>query len=97
MPKCMEDNEIYSECGNTVCQKTCKNIHSKSICKAKCQPGCVCKDGYVKNKYGKCISPDECGKNIDNINNPLPNSSRNIISYANVMVLLKLFIFYLAV
>ncbi|GFY53482.1 hypothetical protein TNIN_220713 [Trichonephila inaurata madagascariensis] len=59
--KCTKENTKYTECGAyPFCQKTCEN-HDRIIpCPPICLPGCVCKDGFVKNSEGECIAIDKC-------------------------------------
>ncbi|RVE52845.1 hypothetical protein evm_002502, partial [Chilo suppressalis] len=60
---CPEGQE-YSDCPQAICGPiTCDETgFPKTICgdKAICNPGCLCKDGKIKNKDGKCVSPDQC-------------------------------------
>lgn len=58
---CNKPNEIYTECNNNGCQKTCKNRNVKSNCTAICKPGCICANGYMKNQKGICVRPQNCG------------------------------------
>ncbi|KMR05351.1 chymotrypsin inhibitor-like protein [Lasius niger] len=55
-PKCPK-NEIYKKCG-TACQPSCKNPNP--ICNKLCVKGCFCKDGQLRNKWGKCVEPCDC-------------------------------------
>nr|UPQ64758.1 zonadhesin-like protein 2 [Plectrocnemia conspersa] len=59
-PACGE-NEVYSECGNNGCQNTCENPTLSWVCKGICTPGCICAEGYLKDKNGKCVLPCHCG------------------------------------
>ncbi|KAG8183312.1 hypothetical protein JTE90_002804 [Oedothorax gibbosus] len=53
-------NEKYYNCVPT-CRDTCDNYDDKhAICTKICRPGCACKEGYVKNKHGKCVEPSQC-------------------------------------
>lgn len=58
---CPQPNEIYSDCNNNACQKTCDTKDDELNCKHECKPGCICRDGFVRNKYGECIRSDQCG------------------------------------
>ncbi|KAL0840528.1 hypothetical protein ABMA28_015747 [Loxostege sticticalis] len=66
-PTCPE-NERYDPCPATLCgPKTCDEAGFPLNCTqreegAKCpgKPGCVCKDGYLRDKNGKCIPTDQC-------------------------------------
>ncbi|CAG9785163.1 unnamed protein product [Diatraea saccharalis] len=60
---CPADEEL-SECPNRSNNpQTCnevgypKPINTSSV---KCKPACVCKDGKVRNKDGKCVPPSQC-------------------------------------
>lgn len=57
---CCPKNEVYSECGNNGCQNTCANPDIAAICKAACNPGCVCKNTYLRNTKNVCVSAAEC-------------------------------------
>ncbi|RVE52844.1 hypothetical protein evm_002501 [Chilo suppressalis] len=60
------DGEEYSECPDASCSPlTCDkagfpnpNCGSSSSCPGK--PGCICKDGKLRNKDGKCVDSNEC-------------------------------------
>ncbi|CAH2992095.1 unnamed protein product [Chilo suppressalis] len=60
------DGEEYSECPDASCSPlTCDkagfpnpNCGNSSSCPGK--PGCICKDGKLKNKDGKCVDSNEC-------------------------------------
>ncbi|XP_077290901.1 zonadhesin-like [Arctopsyche grandis] len=59
--KCTGPNEMFSECGNNSCQKNCDTYDRKDIaCRPSCNPGCICKDGYIRNQQGVCVTPDQC-------------------------------------
>jgi hypothetical protein len=51
-------------CGSP-CESTCS--HPDPIfCKAKCQPGCFCKEGFVQESNGECVKVEDCqcGRNM---------------------------------
>ncbi|CAH0407675.1 unnamed protein product [Chilo suppressalis] len=58
------EGEEYSDCPQAICGPiTCDETgFPKTICgdKAICEPGCLCKDGKLRNKDGECVSPDQC-------------------------------------
>lgn len=56
---CGATNQEYKECANP-CPVTCENRLNPPMCKAMCQPGCACKEGYVLDKDGNCILPEAC-------------------------------------
>ena len=51
-------NEVYTNCG-TACPLTCEKPNI-GPCTLQCVIGCQCKKGYLRNKFGKCVSPDKC-------------------------------------
>nr|WHN38850.1 Zon4A-L [Andraca theae] len=56
-------NEVYSGCINGGCQaKNCSQVGFPVPCvdPIKCKKGCLCKDGYLRNKNGVCIPRQEC-------------------------------------
>jgi von Willebrand factor len=54
-------NEEFSTCEPTEVL-TCKNMHvGVQSTPAECQPGCVCKKGYVLDATKKkCVLPEDC-------------------------------------
>ncbi|XP_062550222.1 chymotrypsin inhibitor Ani s 6-like [Armigeres subalbatus] len=50
--------EEYQVCG-TGCPKTCDNLLG-GVCATVCVPGCFCKEGYVRNREGFCVLPEQC-------------------------------------
>jgi len=57
-PKC-GDNEVHTQCAPS-CARTCAMPIPKPWCSLRCFPGCVCKDGYLKNEEGVCIPAPRC-------------------------------------
>ncbi|CAG9763334.1 unnamed protein product [Ceutorhynchus assimilis] len=52
-------NEKYNPCGS-LCISTCNNRQFAN-CATQCNPGCFCKDGYIRSKLnGPCIKISEC-------------------------------------
>jgi hypothetical protein len=46
-------NEVYSTCGNPCKQMTCQDRISDvnfQPCTTECQPGCVCKQDYIRQE-----------------------------------------------
>ncbi|KAL3265853.1 hypothetical protein HHI36_010049 [Cryptolaemus montrouzieri] len=66
-PQC-SINEHYTDCADTCLKPTCANPQpigppGPKICQGKCEPGCVCDDGFIKttNKSNAwCISEKTC-------------------------------------
>ncbi|XP_077290861.1 hemocytin-like [Arctopsyche grandis] len=57
---CNGQHEIFSPCSKH-CEKTCDN--DNPFCTKICKPGCICKEGYVRNtEIGKCVLPAQCPK-----------------------------------
>ncbi|XP_047349733.1 chymotrypsin inhibitor-like [Vespa velutina] len=53
-------NSFYSDCGS-ICPITCENYNDPpKICADVCIRKCVCEQGYILNKEGKCVLPCEC-------------------------------------
>lgn len=63
-------NEKYESCPTSLCiPKTCDEAGYPLNCTineygAPCagKPGCVCKDGYLRDVEGMCIPSDQCRK-----------------------------------
>ncbi|XP_077292844.1 zonadhesin-like [Arctopsyche grandis] len=53
-------NEVFSICGNNACQNTCAYPNIAPLCKPICTPGCICKNGYLRNTRGVCVPPVQC-------------------------------------
>ncbi|CAH4020026.1 unnamed protein product [Pieris brassicae] len=58
-------NEVWSECTNGGCsRRTCLDLASPVICidpaKGYCRSGCVCKENYLRNRYGVCVPISKC-------------------------------------
>ncbi|XP_077290339.1 zonadhesin-like [Arctopsyche grandis] len=55
---CTGPNEVFSPCSKS-CEKTCDN--DDPICSTVCKPGCICKEGYVRDTTnGKCVLRQQC-------------------------------------
>uniref|UniRef100_A0A182LUK6 TIL domain-containing protein n=1 Tax=Anopheles culicifacies TaxID=139723 RepID=A0A182LUK6_9DIPT len=60
---CLDPREIYNECGSACDDRTCDNQRrSDVLCSKQCVEGCYCRNGYVRDKTGKCIPSYRCGK-----------------------------------
>ncbi|XP_045486410.1 zonadhesin [Pieris rapae] len=58
-------HEVWSECTNGGCgRRTCSDLASPVICidpaKGHCRSGCVCKENYLRNRYGLCVPISKC-------------------------------------
>lgn len=54
-------NEIHDNCVQSLeCQKNCETLNNPKKCKQKCEPGCKCKKGFVRDKNQKCIKVSSC-------------------------------------
>ncbi|XP_076240262.1 chymotrypsin inhibitor-like [Calliopsis andreniformis] len=51
-------NEQWNDCG-TACPAMC-NRPKVTICTDQCVIGCQCKDGYLRNNEGTCVTQAEC-------------------------------------
>ena len=61
---CKDSNAEFNNCGDRCKELTCENpLLEGIVCPAlfKCQPGCYCKTGFVKDLITKkCIRPKSC-------------------------------------
>jgi len=57
-----KDNEKWSKCANNKCPVSCEDLGSDVSCvkQEACKPGCVCKNGYLRNSKDKCIKKKKC-------------------------------------
>ncbi|XP_042901335.1 zonadhesin-like isoform X2 [Parasteatoda tepidariorum] len=54
-------NEHFSPCeGHEECQKNCSNYDKEISCDSTCEPGCVCDEGFVRGRSGKCVPVEQC-------------------------------------
>lgn len=60
-----DENEEYKQCGSP-CQPTCEE-QEEMACMAKCEPGCFCKKGFVRDSNGKCVDKRQCPRGLKNI------------------------------
>ncbi|XP_047985280.1 venom serine protease inhibitor-like [Leguminivora glycinivorella] len=62
--QCKGSHEIYIDCPAGQCNpKTCQELVTPSGCPRiipPCPGGCVCEDGYLRDKNGKCIPKSQC-------------------------------------
>ncbi|XP_063616779.1 zonadhesin-like isoform X2 [Cydia splendana] len=62
--QCKGSHEIYILCPAGQCNaKTCDDLVNPPGCpriKPPCPGGCICEDGYLRDKYGKCIPKEQC-------------------------------------
>ena len=60
----MDYNAEFNTCGDRCRELTCENpLLEGIVCPddMKCEPGCFCKAGYIKDpKTKKCIRPKSC-------------------------------------
>lgn len=62
---CSGKHEVFENCTNPICRpKSCCQLGFPLNCTEppKCNKGCVCKEGYVRNSKGICIPIKECRK-----------------------------------
>lgn len=57
-----DENEEYNPCGSSNPEPSCKNPNPDDCNDNKCNKGCFCKKGYVRNNKKKCIPVNECRK-----------------------------------
>jgi hypothetical protein len=53
-------NEEYSLCGANGCQNTCAKPTFSQVCEGPCTPGCICKQGYLRDDNGNCVLRNKC-------------------------------------
>ncbi|XP_063367819.1 zonadhesin-like [Cydia amplana] len=59
-PPICRENEKYMQCG-TACPITCDNYKNPpKVCTDQCIEDCFCKEGYVRNRFGRCVKPEDC-------------------------------------
>jgi len=56
--ECEDPNAVFMECG-TACPGTCDNPNPK-VCTEQCVSECQCKEGFVLNESGLCVTKKEC-------------------------------------
>ncbi|KAL4708410.1 hypothetical protein ACJJTC_019646 [Scirpophaga incertulas] len=64
---CKRANEVYVDCPTAQCSPgTCANLGLPFSCQTtsgkncSSRPGCVCRDGYLRNQNGVCIPAGDC-------------------------------------
>ena len=71
--ECEGENEEFKECGSS-CPNTCENYGE--VCTG-CNPGCMCKEGFVRNSAGVCVALSECGISGVGMPDPDPECGEN--------------------
>ncbi|XP_043265662.1 chymotrypsin inhibitor-like [Colletes gigas] len=51
-------NEEFKSCGSQ-CEPSCAQPKI-DFCTFNCKIGCQCKDGFLRNDAGACVSPESC-------------------------------------
>ncbi|CAK9824630.1 Chymotrypsin inhibitor [Anthophora retusa] len=51
-------NEEFTSCGSA-CEPSCAKPPT-NICTLQCKIGCQCKSGYLRNREGTCVLPQNC-------------------------------------
>ncbi|KAJ0180063.1 hypothetical protein K1T71_004654 [Dendrolimus kikuchii] len=63
-PGVCPENEVYSNCTQTVCNQSCSGagriFHCPLVKTENCKTGCLCKKGYYRLENGTCVSQDQC-------------------------------------
>ncbi|XP_078032930.1 chymotrypsin inhibitor-like [Augochlora pura] len=52
------ENEQFNSCG-TACEPSCSRPEPQ-MCTMQCVIGCQCKEGFLRNSAGSCVSPQSC-------------------------------------
>ncbi|GBP26745.1 Inducible metalloproteinase inhibitor protein [Eumeta japonica] len=70
--KCTRPNEVWDSCPSACLAEDCSDVDNQPVtCNTlvlNCEPRCVCKKGFYRNKHGICVKPKyccaECGPNF---------------------------------
>ncbi|GFT58548.1 zonadhesin [Nephila pilipes] len=76
--KCGIDEE-FLECG---CLRTCCNGGRDDNCASQCLTGCFCREGLVRNDFGKCVRLEDCNSNDNGGNNVCSGVNEEIVPCA---------------
>ncbi|XP_070504619.1 keratin-associated protein 10-4-like [Chironomus tepperi] len=68
---CPNPNMEWNECGSP-CEPVCGE--KPAICLTVCEPKCVCVKGYILDRNGNCILPNECPTAVNQITCTRPNT-----------------------
>ncbi|XP_077288568.1 zonadhesin-like [Arctopsyche grandis] len=71
-------NQVFSNCGEDNCQRSCTRLTVPANCVSMCTtPGCICAAGFVKNALGACVPPASCLLSRVNIRTSDLNGNKN--------------------
>ncbi|CAB54473.2 TIL domain-containing protein [Caenorhabditis elegans] len=83
-------NEEPNQCHNACFEKKCPVKPQPLVnCMEKCDIGCSCKKGFLRNRQGQCVNPTECpatGSTLTCSKNEEPNDCHNSCSEAKCPV-----------
>uniref|UniRef100_A0A6M2E3R8 Putative serine proteinase inhibitor n=1 Tax=Amblyomma tuberculatum TaxID=48802 RepID=A0A6M2E3R8_9ACAR len=61
--RCWRANEEYKTCVSSTClEPTCSKPVLGPICTADCRRGCFCRDGFYRNRFGRCVRWHMCNE-----------------------------------
>lgn len=63
--QCEEPNQEYKSCWNACLEPSCHNP-KLFTCSNVCEPGCFCKEGFIRYESGQCVPREFCQKCSDN-------------------------------
>ncbi|GBP26742.1 hypothetical protein EVAR_95253_1 [Eumeta japonica] len=62
---CTRSNEVWDSCPSACLAEDCSDVDNQPVtCNTlvlNCEPRCVCKKGFYRNKHGICVKPKHCG------------------------------------
>ncbi|PZC75815.1 hypothetical protein B5X24_HaOG205635 [Helicoverpa armigera] len=87
-PTTCPPNEEFSKCFLRICraqfcQDKGQDIPCPDIPEESCLEGCVCKEGYLRNKNGECIAENECSADLCTTHEEFSNCTQAVCRAQN--------------
>ncbi|XP_047020461.1 zonadhesin-like isoform X3 [Helicoverpa zea] len=87
-PTTCPSNEEFSKCFLRICraqfcQDKGQDIPCPDIPEESCLEGCVCKEGYLRNKNGECIAENECSADLCTAHEEFSNCTQAVCRAQN--------------
>ncbi|XP_063890544.1 zonadhesin isoform X2 [Helicoverpa armigera] len=87
-PTTCPPNEEFSKCFLRICraqfcQDKGQDIPCPDIPEESCLEGCVCKEGYLRNKNGECIAENECSADLCTAHEEFSNCTQAVCRAQN--------------